>query len=132
MTRIVRATVCVLVLVLLAACASTQPVGRSSTRSDLLTREQLLDSNYPSLFEAIQALRSNWLRARGVDSIQGPANEVIVYVDDQRLGGIYHLRSIATSSVARVRRFSAAEASARWGLGHGAGVLAVYTQVGNP
>lgn len=117
----------VFLLVLASACASAAP-GASRPRGDrnVITREQLQESGYRNALEAVEALRSNWLLAKGTDSFQAPT-QVQVYHDDTRLGGVETLRWIATPEIAYIRYIDGVTATARWGLGHGQGVILVST-----
>lgn len=109
------------------ACAST---GGPAARTDrnLLTYEQIQETNKQNVFDVVESLRSNWLRTRGPTSLQGPNAEVQVYLDDTRLGGVSNLRSISTAPVRYIRWFDGIAATGRWGLDHGAGVIYVSTR----
>ena len=119
-------------VVLLTLCATCAPAGGSSSSSgprpdrNLLTREQLRASGYTTVYAAVEALRSNWLRAKGPDSFTNPT-QVQVYIDDNQLGGVETLRAIQINSISWVRYYDGMTASARWGLGHGQGVIFVST-----
>ena len=121
-------------VVLLALCAACAPAGSpgspaaSGPRQDrnVLTREQLRETGYNNALDAVQALRSNWLRAKGPDSFSSPT-QVQVYVDSNQLGGVDSLRGIAISQIAYIRYYDGVTASGRWGLGHGQGVIYVST-----
>jgi hypothetical protein len=59
---------------------------------------------------------------------------VVVRYDDTALGSASTLRDINIKSVVYVRRYSGIDATARWELGHGAGVVFVssrHTRVAN-
>jgi hypothetical protein len=114
-------------IALAPACSARPPAERTRTDRNLITREQLAEHHFNNLFEAVQALRSNWLTTRGPDSFQRPGI-VWVYLDDSRLGGIDHLRSIPPTNVRSVRYVDGIQASARWGLDHGQGVIQVFTR----
>lgn len=92
----------------------------------VIPRNELLAREFTNMFDAIQALRGNWLRDRGSDSFNKPTT-IQVYLDNQRLGGIEQLRTINPRTVAQVRRFDGIEATSRWGMDHGAGVIAITT-----
>jgi hypothetical protein len=113
-------------VLLLGACASAGGSAPPQGRSDLLVEDQIRGNSYSSVYDAIVALRPNWLRTRGADSFQNPS-QIQVYVDNMRLGGVANLEQIPVVSVYYVQWFDALEASARWGLGHGAGVIYVPT-----
>lgn len=110
----------------LAACAGPRRTNGAAPRGGRgeLTRGQIMERGYTNLYDAVQALRGQWLVTRGVDSFASPT-QVVVYFGNTRLGGIEALRSITPASVATVRRFDGTTASARWWLGHGQGVIQV-------
>jgi hypothetical protein len=93
---------------------------------NLLTAEQLNSQSYNNAYEAVEALRTNWLKPHGVDSFTSPS-VVIVYLDDNKLGGVDYLRGISLYGIQSIRHLDAREASARWGLGHASGVIQVTT-----
>ena len=93
-----------------------------------LTREQIAESHFNTAYDAVEALRSNWLRARGTDSFQTPS-EVVVYLENTRLGGTETLREIAANTIVYIRFYDGVSATARWGIGHAAGVIYVSTHV---
>jgi len=118
-------------VVLLALCSACAPAGSSASSGprhdrNLLTQEQLRASGYTTVYAAVEALRSNWLRAKGPDSFTNPT-QVQVYIDDNQLGGVETLRAIQINSISWVRYYDGMTASARWGLGHGQGVIFVST-----
>jgi hypothetical protein len=118
----------VLLFALCAACATAGSPGASKPRQDrnLLTGEQLRETGHNNALDAVQALRSNWLRAKGTDSFSSPT-QVQVYLDNNQLGGVETLRGIATGQITYVRYYDGVTASGRWGLGHGQGVIFVST-----
>jgi hypothetical protein len=116
-----------LVTSLTAACVSTPRSARPSTSdTSAITSSQLAQRHYQNLFQAVQALRSNWLSTRGTDSFNTPS-QIVVYVDDSRFGGVEALTSLPIQGVASVTHLNGIEATARWGIGHSAGVIAVHT-----
>jgi hypothetical protein len=109
----------------LGACASAGVAPRQG-RSDLIVEEQIRGQSYATVYDAVQALRPNWLRTRGPDSFNS-STQIQVYVDNMRVGGIANLQQIAAVSAYYVQWYDGLEASARWGLGHGAGAIYVST-----
>lgn len=110
-------------------CAGVKAGANSSTAATTATviqRNELIAREFTNMFDAIQALRGNWLRPRGSDSINNPST-IQVYLDNQRLGGVEQLRAINPRTVAQVRRFDGIEATSRWGMDHGAGVIMITT-----
>ena len=109
------------------ACGTHQTTPRPAHLDrSVLTREQLLKGHYTTLYDAVEALRSTWLRPRGVDSFVSPS-QVWVYIDDSKLGDVETLRNIQPSLVNTVRFYDGPSATGRWGVDHGAGVIHVST-----
>lgn len=119
-----------LLLALLLSSACAPNTGRGPTPPpdpNVITREQIEASYYQNAYELVRALHGNWLNSRGNDTFQGTPTEVQVYVDDQRYGGPETLLGIPLSQVGEIRFIEGTAAAARWGLGHGAGVIHVLT-----
>lgn len=112
------------------ACASAG--GAARVDRNVLTYEQIQETNRQNAFEVVESLRSNWLRTRGQSSLIGPETIVQVYLDDNRLGGVETLRTIPTSQVRYIRWYDGIAATGRWGLDHGAGVIYVSTRDSRP
>ena len=92
----------------------------------VLTQNDLEDHQYDNVLEAVQTLRSNWLNERGPDSFASPSH-IWVYIDNTKVGGVQSLASISTRYVSSIRKVNGIDATARWGIGHSAGVIAVMT-----
>lgn len=118
------------ILVLATAATACASAGGQSPRTDrnLLTYEQIQETNKQNVYDVVESLRSNWLRTRGPTSLQGPNAEVQVYLDDTRMGSVTNLRAISTAPVRYIRWFDGIAATGRWGLDHGAGVIYVSTR----
>jgi len=116
------------ILVATAGCAARSPHDSVPPADrDLLTQEDLREHRFSTVFEAIEALRSNWLRERGPDSFSTPGH-VQVYLDDSRVGGVETLRMLSLANVLFIRHVNGVDAAARWGLDHGQGVILVSTR----
>ena len=113
-------------LLLCGACASSQANPRHRVDMSVLTQDDLVDHQYENVLEAVQTLRSNWLNDRGPDSFASPSH-IWVYVDNTKVGDIQSLAAISTRYVSSVRKVNGIDATARWGIGHSAGVIAVMT-----
>jgi hypothetical protein len=114
---------CALVLSL-AACAGTAPRQSTVRDRNVITAADMKAQNFTNVYDAIAALRSNWLTPRGTDSFNNPT-PVRVYFDTADMGTVQALRTIAPSAIGYVRYYDANEATARWGVGHGQGVIFV-------
>ncbi len=93
----------------------------------IITAAQIAEGHFNTAMDAVEALRANWLHKRGADSFNNPG-EIQVYLDNVRLGGVETLRGIQVNPIVSIRFIPALEATARWGLDHGHGVIFVSTR----
>lgn len=117
-------------LVASGACASAngstaRTHGRGS--ATLITEEELSDNTAANLYDAVLSRRPLWLQKRGQISINNPT-EVLVYVDNMRMGGVGELRQIQVSSVKEVQYLDGNSAQQRFGIGNGNGAILVVTR----
>jgi hypothetical protein len=113
---------------LVASCAGPKgDPGQPRPDFNVLTQKTLVENHFQTAYDAVQALRSNWLNAKGPDSFTTPT-EVRVYLNGTMLGGVETLREIGTPTLVSIRHYDGIAATARWGLGHGAGVIYVSTR----
>jgi len=116
------------VFLLLAACAAHTPAAsRVPLDRTIITQQEILEHKFETVYDAIQSLRPNWLLTHGTNSMTQNPTVVQVYLDNTRLGGVETLSTINLSSVVYIRHYDGVEATARWGLDHGAGVIYVST-----
>ncbi len=116
-------------MLVLGGCAPTLQAGgggREHVDLSTLTREQMAPNHFHTAYEAVQALRGNWFNVRP-HSLLGLPEDVAVYLDNIRLGGVAELQNIPLSTVEYIRHFDATEATTRWGLDHTQGVIYVST-----
>lgn len=115
-----------LLLGFLAACAASSSGvdGSSPRRSSTLITEEEFDAvvTIGTLWDAIERLRSPWLRSRG-----GRTGYPVVFVNGTRFGEIESLRAIQVSDVATARLVSAGDATTLYGTGYPAGIIDVRT-----
>ncbi|CAN5283983.1 hypothetical protein BH20GEM2_BH20GEM2_14860 [soil metagenome] len=118
----------VLVL-LLVACAPASNTQNRPTRTDrsVISAEELQAANQNDVCSVVELLRPQWLRPRGISSIN-QRESVKVYLDDSLVGGPESLRQISTRSVSSIRFLDGLEATQRWGLDHGLGAIQVFTR----
>ncbi|HEY9227093.1 MAG TPA: hypothetical protein VIP11_10630 [Gemmatimonadaceae bacterium] len=112
---------------MLDGCSRSATASAPRTDRSILSHEQLGDHRYSNAYDAVEALRSNWLNTRGTDSFRNPS-QVRVYLDNVSLGDVQTLKTIAISAVVYIRYFDGVTATSRWGLNHGAGVIYVSTR----
>lgn len=122
----------IVVVVLLTACSSTGVKSSAEPRGsrDVITREQLAESSAANVYDHIHRARPEALRARGQSSIRGGAEMPVVYIDGVRRGAPELLRQIRLNDVEEIRFVNGTDASTRYGLGHGGGVIDVRTRQG--
>ncbi len=112
----------------LACAPATQTTGTGTSRRTLLG-DAIRAASVSSAYDAVARLRPEWLRRRGRSSVRDPgAGAVVVYLDGIRHGGTDALRSIPAESVLQMEYLSGAEATTRFGTGHGGGVILVRTR----
>lgn len=112
--------------VLCAACLSH--TGTTTNRLDrtVITRDQMVEANFSTVYDAVAALRSLWLRPRGPDSFNTPSI-VWVYIDGARAGDVDVLKNMQPRLINTVRFYDGPSATSRWGVDNAAGVIHVST-----
>jgi predicted small secreted protein len=119
--------VVVLVALLAAGCRASLPgAGQERPGQQWIGREQIEEPRFSSAYDVVRALRSNWLSTRGIASLR-LKTEVQVYLDGVHLGGVDMLKSISTPAIQYIRYFNGTDATTRWGIGHGRGVIYIGT-----
>jgi hypothetical protein len=114
----------------LAACVSGGAMTPDTDRS-VITAPELVNSGAAHAHEAIQRLRPEYLRTRGPSSVLNPtAMGPAVFVDGMLLGGVDILADIPIGELARIKYFSAWDATTRFGSGYANGVIALTTKRG--
>jgi hypothetical protein len=113
----------------LAACGGARQSGEAGNRN-VVTADELSGMSELSAHDVLSRIRPEFLRSRGARSLRGaPAEEYpVVYMDHTRLGSIDALRSIRASTIREIRYLNGADATTRYGTGHGAGVILVTTR----
>jgi hypothetical protein len=126
MRLLARALLVGLVVVSQGGCAGRNATTSGRSPRNIITKAQITEHGFINAYDAVESLRSTWLRARGPDSVNRPT-EVLVYIDDNKLGGVLTLKQVAASQILEIRFVDGLTATARWGLDHGQGVIQVVT-----
>jgi hypothetical protein len=131
--RILGRTFGTVILFAATLACGTPRSGESTPRIDrnVLTQAQMLEQHFENAYAAIEALRSNWLVARGPDSFTNPSI-VKVYIDNVYLGSVETLRTVSLQSISTISHLDPLAATARYGVGHGAGVIYIETLSHSP
>lgn len=114
------------ILLVTGACASGQSATSQRVDRNVITREQIQQNGYRHAYEAVEALHAPWLVTRP-DGLAAQ-REVLVYLDNTRLGGIETLRQITAAQILRITWIDAGTAINRWGVDHSQGVIMVITR----
>ena len=123
------ATIVVLGVAACASSSSSSASGGPKPSPNLITADEIARVNVQNAYEAVQKLRPAMLRQRQVASANAQATgELLIYMDNNRLGDVEQLRQISASSIASLRYFSASEAQTKWGSGHPGGVIEILTK----
>ena len=130
-----RRFVALAAIALAVGCASAG-VSPAKQNQNVITTEEIAQVTASNAYDLIQHLRPNYLRTRG--AVRGaPASDgtnhlepvdLVVYLNDSRLGGSEQLRQITSSDIREIRYYSSSEATTKWGTGHSAGAIQVLTR----
>jgi hypothetical protein len=127
-----RSSVSALVAVVLsvAACHSANAWDAPSPSRNVITRVEIEQSRANSAWDAVVKLRGNFMASRGANSLLVKVNkEPTVYLDDVEYGNLGTLKQIPASAVAEIRFIEGWNAETKYGPGHAAGIIQVYTRV---
>lgn len=131
MRSVHRLTLLFAVSSIVLSCAAGAPSDSARPRSssrNVISQEELAELPAQlNAYEAVQRLRSTWLRTRGVAGM-GSSQAVMVYVDNVRAGGVDFLHSRPLDGIVELRYFSGTDATTKWGTGVGAGVIELITR----
>ncbi len=131
MRRAHRLTLLFAVSSLVVSCAAGSQTDSARPRGSrtVISREELADlPAQQNVLQAVRRLRSTWLRTRGRSTAQG-VNEIMVYSDGVRLGGLDILESRPLDGIVEIRFHNGRDATTRWGTGVGAGVIELITRM---
>ncbi len=109
-------------LIALAACATAGV--RTHADREVITRQQMLENKFVTVYDAVAALHSNWLNVRP-NTLTGSQENVVIYYDATRLGGPAELNNIRVTDVQYVEHLDPVAATQRYGVGHSQGVILV-------
>jgi hypothetical protein len=127
--------VAIVMMSLAAACASSGSAAPGTKNQNLISSDEITQSSAANAYDLIQRLRPNYLRTRG--AVHGTPNgstnkiepvDLVVYLNENRLGNSDQLRQISTSEIREIRYFNASEATTKWGTGHSAGAIQVVSR----
>jgi hypothetical protein len=114
-----------------AAGGTRSEEGSARSQPNVITEQQIVDSNLSTAFDVVRSLRPAWLRQRPMSISNPEGAEVAVYVDGARMaGGLESLRQLRAENLTRMEFMSASDATTRYGTGHMGGAILVTTRRG--
>ena len=114
------------------APSPTATAAPARSNSDVITASELRTGEYRDVYQAVERLRPQFLRSRGVSSVRSRSsedNQPVVFIDEQRMGGLATMRGLPVENVREIRYVAARDATTRWGTGYTAGVILIVTTV---
>lgn len=123
---------CAALLVVLAACGGNPPPGRVNYDRNRISADEIqeaLGRNITNAYDLIQSQRPMWLRQSST-GLGGSAQQLVVFENTIRLGGINVLRNIPLSNVSAIRWLSPSEAGGEFGTDVNYGAIQVVTNTG--
>ncbi len=107
-------------------CVSPRGGARDS---NVLKAEEFECSTAIDVMALVQEFRPTWLHSRGVTSIRDQsAGQLRVYLNGVSAGDVNQLREFRVSDIKELHFLPAAQAHARYGVGHEGGVIEVITR----
>jgi hypothetical protein len=97
----------------------------------VITLPEIQAARTDNAFELVRTLHPMWLRKRGSNSMHYDG-EIVVYLNETRLGGPDALRPVETISITSIRYYDPGAANYKFGSGHPHGAIQVSTQVAVP
>ena len=117
------------------SAAAPAPKKPPKGRANLITEEEIafLGGTIQTAYGIVQRLRPAMLRVRSGNASQSSdggstdvgANEIMVYLDNQKLGGVRALEDITLSQIKEIKYLSASDATTLFGTGNSAGAIQV-------
>lgn len=125
-------------------CVASAPARMAQGSGRPITAEEISRSGVTgSAYDVVYSLRRTWLNLRGlnsgaegVHSVLTPADtlaavggepQLVVYLDNVKLGTVSELMRLGISGVTSIRYYTPAEANYLWGMGHTHGAIQVIT-----
>lgn len=113
---------------LVVGCSGRSVDTNPSTQPNRITSEEIRQVTAQNAYQLIQQLRPNWLQAHTPSLGTSSRGQVLVYVDNTRMGGIDFLRQVSIAEVETAEYLNAAEAASRFGLNQTGGAILVKTR----
>ena len=117
-------------LALASACSHPRRAdGAPRSGADVITAQDIRATSFTNVYDLIAQLRFRWLQARGTDTVNLQAGNVMVRLDDNELGTVQALRTLSPVGITSIRFVDPVSAGGRWGLGYAHGAIVISTHV---
>lgn len=122
----------VLLLAVGAACARPHTADTPGTRnSDVITIDEMRQSQSQNAYDAVRRLRPSFLVSRGPTTLVNRDERApVVYLDNRRYGDVESLRNLTVDGIFEVRFLSPNQAQIKFGMNHAGGVIHVLSMSG--
>lgn len=124
----------VAMLVASAGCATGHPSASSEAAPlrhpdpRVVLLPEIRTSGEANAYQLVETHRPLWLHRRGPESVLPEVDgDVVVYLNDARMGGRNALREIPLTVVGAIRFLDAAQANFRFGRSHPYGAIVIST-----
>lgn len=119
-------------LLLLTGCAGAGAGAGGTASGDLrsISGTEIQESSARNALELVEQLRPRWLQSRGARSFGALSQDILVYVNDARLGSVRDvLSTVSRESIARMQWVDGAQAAQLPGAGSGhvESAILIYT-----
>lgn len=120
----------VLLMTLLVSCGSSGAGSGRLGDPSVIAQDEIDSSGAQTAYQLVQSLRPQWLITRGITNLAqaAGAEDIVIYLDNARLGDRQTMRRVALGPVQYLRFFTAPEATQRWGGGHLHGAILISTR----
>ena len=113
----------------MTACHGANTWDAPAPSRNIITRTEIEGVRANTAWDAVAKLRANFMASRGANSLLVKVNkEPTVYLDDVEYGNLGTLRQIPASTIAEIRFIEGWNAETKYGPGHAAGVIQVFTR----
>ena len=114
-----------LLVIGIAACSSTGTKAKKGQYSrNLISAEDIKSHSSSTASEIIQRLRPIWLQGRGRKTLlAGDASYPVVYLNGRKYGTLGSLSNFSANEISKMRFYSAADATTKFGTNHPSGVI---------
>lgn len=124
-----RRSILLLPLLLIVAACATASSGGSGRSTNELLREEILQLQVVTAYQAVERARPQWLNSRASPTPTSPDGaEPVVYIDGIRAGDLGELVQIRADVVVRMEYMRPSDATSRYGTNHQGGAILVTTR----